>query len=239
MNKSSIILMLLAFFLIPALFSCKRVVGTGPIISETRVVSNFTKINLDMDANIKLSQGNVFSVTVDAQRNVLDEIQTNVSGNTLTVKHKNATWITGDDITVHITLPSLASLNVSGSGIIDGQTAFTCSDLKLCISGSGEINFPDIQANTIESNISGSGQVNIKNGTADNIDSDISGSGDVYASYVLAKKAVTHTSGSGTTKLNVSQQLDAHISGSGDVYYKGNPIVNASISGSGKVIHQD
>ncbi len=43
-------------------------------------------------------------------------------------------------------------------------------------------------------------------------------------------------SGSGGISVTVNTNLDAIIRGRGDVFYKGNPMINENISGSGNVI---
>lgn len=238
MHQTRMIITLLALFSL-TLFSCHKVVGTGPTVSETRNLSDFSEIRLDMDATLEITQGAHYLVQVDAQSNIMNEIRTTVSGHVLTIDHRHNTWIKSAPITVHVTLPYINALKVSGSGSIQGQTTIQSTNLTLCISGSGEITLPGIETETLESTISGSGEVNLKSGSTTNLESDISGSGDLYCSYVASKYVDARTSGSGTTKVYALNQLDAHISGSGNVYYRGNPIVNSSISGSGKVIHQD
>ncbi len=51
------------------------------------------------------------------------------------------------------------------------------------------------------------------------------------------KSAYTNTSGSGSIKLQVSDNLNVTIAGSGSVFYVGNPIITTKISGSGTVVH--
>jgi phage-related protein len=76
----------------------------------------------------------------------------------------------------------------------------------------------------------------VNNVIVEEADIHISGSGDVRNFGLQATKAKVKVSGSGNTEITVSNFLDVRINGSGDVYYKGNPSVNADISGSGKVV---
>lgn len=219
--------------------SCRKVVGSGPIESEVRTVNGFDAIDLCMDAEVKVYQDSTYYIEVQAQQNILDEIQTTVSGSTLTIKHKNNVWIKADPILVTIHTPNLSSLDVSGSGSIQGMNKIVTPTLFCDISGSGSIVLADVTCTNMHVTISGSGECECKSGTTSSLITKISGSGDIYTQYVLAQHATSETSGSGTTKVWVANDLAVDISGSGDVYYRGNPILNTHISGSGKVQHID
>lgn len=230
----------LAFIAISFIFtSCKKVVGTGPIVTETRTITDFNSISLEMDATVNITQGNEFKVDVLAQSNILDNIQTTINGTTLHVKHKNNIYIKSDPITINITMPSISNLDVSGSGSLNVINALITSTLDVEVSGSGNIKIPTLNVTNMNSQITGSGEIKINSGTATNVVSEISGSGKLDMIYVISKSVTTETSGSGTTKVYAENTLDVEISGSGNVYYKGYPTINKSISGSGKLINQN
>ncbi|MBK7691022.1 MAG: DUF2807 domain-containing protein [Bacteroidetes bacterium] len=222
-----------------AFFSaCKKVIGTGPTISEVRNVDGFDKISLAIDATVKLTQDSIFKVEVVAQQNILHELVTKVSGSTLIIMYQPVTAVIGKDVVIHISMPAIRDLNVSGSGAIQLQMGMLANDLDMHVSGSGKIQIPSVEAAHITTGISGSGEISIQSGTATQISSTISGSGDLDALNVQAHHVNTQTSGSGTTRVYATQTLFAEISGSGNVYYRGNPSVDSKISGSGKLIKQ-
>lgn len=219
--------------------SCRKVVGSGPTISETRSASGFDAISLCMDAEVTIQQDSAYSVEVRAQQNIMDEIKTDVSGSTLTIKHRNNVWIKSDPIYITIHMPNLNTLDVSGSGKIQTLNTIQTGSFSADVSGSGTIVLSGLNSTNANFKISGSGEVQCKSGTVSALNTDISGSGAIYTQYMLAQRADCETSGSGTTKVWVEKNLKADISGSGDVYYRGNPIVETHISGSGKVQHID
>lgn len=219
--------------------SCRKVVGSGPTISETRSASGFDAISLCMDAEVTIQQDSAYSVEVRAQQNIMDEIKTDVSGSTLTIKHRNNVWIKSDPIYITIHTPNLNTLDVSGSGKIQTLNTIQTGSFSADVSGSGTIVLSGLNSTNANFKISGSGEVQCKSGTVSALITDISGSGAIYTQYMLAQRADCETSGSGTTKVWVEKNLKADISGSGDVYYRGNPIVETHISGSGKVQHID
>jgi hypothetical protein len=234
--KSSITLLLIAaLYLLP---SCEKVVGEGPLVTETRIVSNFNGVSLETSGKVNLTIGPEYKVELTAQRNILDVLQTNVASGVLHIDFKDNVRATHyEDIIANITAPSVNSLRLSGSGDINVFGDDITNTLKISVSGSGNIAMQKaLVADKINVDVSGSGNIAILNGSAINEDVKISGSGNVDLVGVTAENATTRTSGSGDVKLQVSKKLDAHISGSGSVYYRGNPIISTQISGSGRVL---
>lgn len=210
--------------------------GKGSSVSETRSVSDFQKIKLSVDAELNFKMDSIYYLEINAQQNVLDEIETDVSGGDLVIKTETF-FYKHNPIKITVHAPSVNSLSVSGSGKIVCADSLLNSNLKLEISGSGRIDASKIKATGLEVHISGSGEVNINSGTVSSLVYTISGSGKLNSEYLLAENAKVSVSGSGNVTLQASQQLNVSISGSGTVRYRGNPQVNSNISDSGKLIH--
>jgi hypothetical protein len=208
--------------------------------NEDRNVPSFTKIDLGVPATLFFELGEKQKVSIDAESDILKEIETEVKGNTLEIKFKSWHFKPTGKITINITVPAIEGLDVSGSGYIEGKGKINSKSLKLDVSGSGKIKIADLSATDIKTDISGSGKVEL--GGSDVISShkiDISGSGAVSASDLQVESVKASISGSGNCRVFVKQTLHADISGSGHIYYKGSPKVNANISGSGKVTTMD
>ncbi|RPD50798.1 MULTISPECIES: head GIN domain-containing protein [Chitinophagaceae] len=235
MKNLSIALMALAL----GFASCKKVVGDGPMVNETRNVTNFTGIDLRMGADVNFKIAPEFKVEVRAQDEILRVLDTYVSGEKLVIKFENDVRVRlHDGVSVTVTAPSLRSLRVSGSGDIRTTGDIQSAAMEMDISGSGDIDMQHLATDYLDATISGSGDIKVFNGTATEEKLKISGSGSINLAGVAAKNVQTRTSGSGDTRLRVSDRLDVTIAGSGSVYYTGTPVINASISGSGKVRQQ-
>ena len=232
-----IYLSLVAGIALLSLNSCEKVVGDGPVQTETRTVASFNEIEFEVPGDLVFIEDDEREVIIEAQRNIIDVIQTYVSGSELRVKVKENTNIRSSK-PIHITVkgPGVRSLKLSGSGNLTVPGTLAAADAKLRISGSGKMMVTKVEADHLEASISGSGDIDVIEGTVNSQDLNISGSGNLDLVEVLSKTTITQTSGSGTMKVNVSETLDTRISGSGDVYYKGSPAVTVSISGSGRII---
>lgn len=195
----------------------KTLNGEGPLVKKTLDIDNFESIGLGLQATVYLTQGNNYKVEIEAQQNIIDELNKEV---------KNGSWSIGFDenyrvnnykrATVWITMPTIESMAIGGSGDIIGETPFkNLGDLKISIGGSGNITFA---------------------GDAEDLKLSIAGSGKIKAEDLKVDNAKVSIAGSGTTYLHVDNgDLDVSIAGSGKVYYKGKAGIKTSIAGSGSV----
>ena len=229
--------MFLGIVAMSVLYSCSKITGHGPIVTETRNVPAFTGVNFDLPGNLHYTPGATFKVELSSQQNLLDVIETYVSGNDLKIRVKSGVNIKSkEDIDVFIEAPDLTYLSLGGSGYMEVSQIYKPADLRLAVSGSGRIQISQLETNLLKAEISGSGDLQINNGKSNREQINISGSGMADFLNFPTDDAVTHTSGSGTIQLQVNKTLEAYISGSGVVMYKGNPTVKASVSGSGRVV---
>jgi len=204
-----------------ALASCnkERIKGSGSTTTETRSVSNFTKVNISGSGSVHITKGNSFSVQVKGYSNLLPYYETELNGGTLELHYRNGVSVSNSNIEVLITMPEIASLRSSGSTTSDIKGPFDC--------------------NTLDVNVSGAGDVLIEGAVVNQFNLSVSGSGTLKAFGMTAVRADIDISGSGKTELTVTGHLKVDVSGSGTVYYKGSPaVVESDISGSGKLIHQ-
>ncbi len=187
------------------------------MISETRDVTGFTSISLEGSANVHVTLGNTESVVVSGEDNIVPLIETNVQNHQLIIKTKPLTTYTNTKpIEVKVAMISLERVSLSGSGNID---------------------VPELKADSFKANLSGSGNITV-NGTVNSLSFTLPGSGNIFGDQLKSKTATVVISGSGNVTVYASDALDAAISGSGDIRYSGSPAnISKNVSGSGS-IHQ-
>jgi hypothetical protein len=217
---------------------CKKIIGEGDVITETRSTGNFSGFDSQIPGDVYYVQGSDYKVELTAQQNILNVIETPIINNKLVIRFKNNVRVdTHEQITARITAPSISTIKLSGSGNITVAAPLVSNSLVFNLSGSGDMTLSTVATSNLEVAISGSGNISIAGGSSNTETLKISGSGNIDALKVLSKSATTNTSGSGIIKLSASENLNVTISGSGSVLYSGNPIISTSISGSGSVIH--
>ena len=230
--KSGVAILILGNFLLFAT-SCECIQGEGKVAEQTRTVSGFDRIALNIGADLYLTQGDSYNIKLSAQQNILDAIKTDKMGSDLKIHSESMCLRSGEPIKIWITLPQLTSVKLNGSGNLLCDSTFKVNSLELEINGSGDIRM-NTDAISVTSSIHGSGDIYLK-GKAQESSASIMGSGKIIASDLVAAKTDASITGSGEIRVNTTDQLEASITGSGSIYYKGDPQVKSKVSGSGTV----
>ncbi len=204
--------------------------------SENRNLPKFTSVKLAIAANVYLSQDGKQSFRIEASDKLIKLIKTEVKNGKLTIKWTKNNVRHSEKIKIYISMEEIEGVAISGSGGIIAEDNIKAENLELAISGSGDIRFNNLEANSIKSSISGSADIFLAGSkTANSLSVAISGSGDVKAANLQVKNVRIKISGSGDCRVNAVDLLEASVSGSGDVFYKGRPKVNGKVAGSGSI----
>lgn len=208
--------------------------GEGDVVKEEIQLETITGVALGFSGDIYLTQGSPQKIVIEAQKNIIDNIERDVRSGTWQVTFKENVKDC-KPVKIYITMATLEKAGVSGSGNLMSKGAFgNLDDLDTYVSGSGEVVL-EISAKDVESAISGSGSIKLS-GDASKLEVAISGSGDVEALDLRVRECEVAISGSGDAEVNVTEGLEVAIAGSGDVRYRGEPAkVKSSVSGSGDV----
>lgn len=208
--------------------------GDGNKVTEARQVAAFTAVRVEgsIDAAVKVGGAQAVAVTID--QNLQPLVTTEVSGTTLVIKAKDASW--QGKALVEITVPALRALSIQGSSdvTIDGGQG----DVSLAIHGSGDLRWNG-EAAMLEASVSGSGDMKLS-GTAEQAKISVAGSGDVKAGDLTSKAAEVSVAGSGDVELTLDGgTFKARVAGSGDVVWHGRAQVELdSVSGSGEIVRR-
>lgn len=235
--KKIALLLSVAFFVL-TVQACRKVSGRGPVVTESRSVADFKEIKSDISGQVYVTPSATYSVTIEAQQNVIDVIETVLNDNRLTIRVKNNTSVRAEDnIIVRVASPDIRGLILSGSGNISANSPIMTSDLYMKVSGSGDIYLNGLSAQSLDANVSGSGSIDIAGGSVNRQSLEITGSGDMDFLNMASGDADVKISGSGSAKVQATERLKVRITGSGNVYYRGSPAIDVNITGSGGLKH--
>lgn len=199
--------------------SCHKrgIKGEGNIVSETRMVGEFAKIEANGSADVTVVADDEYFVIVKGYSNLVPIYKTKVNGDRLILEYKEGYWnVRNDNITVEVHTPYVDKVSLNGSGSIYVGAGYDHERLDANINGSGNVEVARSTFRYMDVFINGSGNFNAETAEVNNVYVKISGSGDAWV-YVL-------------------DYLRVRISGSGNVYYRGNPgTIDTDVSGSGQV----
>jgi len=227
----------LAFFIgagLATFYGSGGIIGSGNVISQTYDLSGFDKIEIGAGGDLFVTQGDEYSVVVEAEDNLFEHLEVEVGGDELSVDTKEFIYLKNTKpIKVFVTLPKVEKLIVEGSGSVESETLLRGEELSLVIRGSGSF---DVEVDVVElaSGIDGSGEILVR-GDAESHVASIAGSGTISSFDLITENARVRIAGSGDVMVFASEELDVSITGSGDVLYKGDASVSQRVEGSGGV----
>ena len=209
--------------------------GEGPSVAETRSLGSFSRVEVATDAELVISQGPQQEVRVEGQRNILDILDTDVSGGKLRVETGRYNLRSHEPIRVLVTVPALTDVRLSSSGSIRSTGVWSATDFGVEDTGSGSIELALGQVQSLRTRVTGSGSVTLR-GAAGAHTVNLTGSGELRGYDLSTGSTDLTATGSGRGYVRVADRLDVKLTGSGSAYYKGRPSVTQRTTGSGRVV---
>ena len=211
--------------------------GVGPVVGEIRTVDDFTGVSNNGSFDVYVTQSDDFYVEVVAQENLIPIVETYVSGNTLIIELVNGScYRSNSPVEVHVSLPELEALILSGSGKVIVDVAET-PVLECSNSGSGRISIDTVNANDAILSNTGSGSVDVIESNVIELSLWQSGSGTIDGGTVVGSTEVTIShSASGRVRASIidGTVAKAILSGSGRIDLDGDvSVADFTLNSSG------
>jgi hypothetical protein len=242
---SSIVLIAVLISLM-AFAGCVRVdmaEKSGPLSTQTYDNTGFTGVDVGSALDLEITQGDSYSVTITAGKNIFDHIHVTQSDNILKISITSWSfgwWWGRSTPRVNITMPVLNYLELSGASSGTAKGFKSGEDFIADVSGASDLNL-DMETGRFTATVSGAS--NIKGRlTATGSDIDISGASDINLTgsggdiklqssgastaalmYYPVNNANVDFSGASNGSLDISGKLDVKLSGASDLKYTGNP----------------
>jgi hypothetical protein len=189
-----------------------QIKGSGKRELQKREVAPFKAISTEGAFTIEVTCEKDRSLEVEGDDNVLEYVTSDVSSNILRLKNTRS-YSTTEPVKFKISVPDLEGLSVNGAGHIDVK---------------------GLNNDKFEIDTNGAATI-VVSGNTKMIDVGANGAGKVDAQNLHAARAVVDSRGVARIDLDVTNQLDVTVSGPSTVTYKGDPVVNKTINGPGKV----
>ena len=206
------------------------------IEEQNRQVGQFDNISVQGGIDLFLRQGSTTSVTVKANDHIINDIATEVEGNTLVIKYtkKMKTWGKNIQQKVYITVDDLDKLTASGGSDVLSE-AFNLDNLSISASGGSDLEL-NLNVKELKLYCSGGSDTNLK-GSADKLEIKSSGGSDLNAQSFKAKDCMITASGGADAHINVSGNLTMTATGASDIHYSGSPKILSQKTSGGADIH--
>jgi hypothetical protein len=253
MKKLTVALLVFVFVLSACTITPSgTVTGSGKMVTDSFNLQDFDQIFLGTSGVLYIEQGDEFSLSIEADDNILPLLDVEVEQGVLTLRTEpDITAFQFETIIYRVTLPELSMIDLSGSADIRVED-FSADSLSVNINGSGDVTFVNLDVASLSVRISGSGDMILPNVSAETIFAEVnnsglmdvagetealtvkvSGSGDLLAEALKTSTVEVAVNGSGDVMVWAVDTLNVSISGSGNVQYLGSPQLTEKISGSG------
>lgn len=156
----------------------RNVVGTGPIVTKTLTLDDFSKIENTGVADIYVTLGGPQSVVLKAQQNIIDVMTIGVLSDELKIGlEKGVSIERAEEIRFDITIPEITSIILTGVGdyILSGDYQ---EELTIVMTGVGNVSAFDLEVGTCTISITGVGNCEVY--VKDQLNATITGVGNVY-----------------------------------------------------------
>ncbi|MCK0146586.1 DUF2807 domain-containing protein [Arenibacter sp. F26102] len=207
--------------------------GNGIVEEDHRAVnSDFTAISASEGLDVYVTQGNDFEIVVEADKNIIDLIGTDIKNGTLRIHAiENIGRATKK---VYVTLPVINTLETSSGAALTTKNAISAQNIDLSASSGSNLQIEELKALNVIAECSSGAHIRLAGETETLNSSASSGSGIKAENLNSAKCSASASSGAGIT-VNASESLIAKASSGGNIRYTGNATVEHKKSSSGSV----
>lgn len=221
---SYMLLVTSVFFAMIATTKAQVVKDDGNVIQENRIISSFDRIESNGIMNIFLTQGDAEFVVIEADKNIIPYIETNVKGNRLSIGTKEDAEINkSTKMNVYITFRNIHKLELNGVGNSESQNQLDLKDLTIVNSGVGNLKLNlDCEKLKLEMNSFGNA---VLTGRVNNASIDHNGVGNLKAFDLTTNIMNIQSNGVGNSEVSSDNEIYISLNGMGNVSYKGNAVV--------------
>ena len=207
--------------------------GSGNIITQKRNLAAFTGIASSNAIDVEVRTG-ALKIEVEADDNIIEYVETRVSGNTLHVGIKKGVSLHNTHIKVNITVPELTSISANSSSDVKVLDVIKSNNkLSFDASSSADIE-AEVDAPEVAAKASSSASVQLS-GRTKNYRAEVSSSADIRSFDLLSENTDVTANSSGSADVHASVTLNAEASSSGSVAYTGGAAAKVNTNSSGSV----
>jgi len=208
--------------------------ASGPYDTQDINVEGFNKIRIDTFGEFIIEQGESESLRVEASRDYLRYLITEVEGDTLVIRTRRGFFSGPVNRAVFtISVMNLDEVSLTGAGAIK-VIGLDADSLEVNLTGAGSIEIDELIAQQLEVNLTSAGAIIIA-GSVKNQYVNLTGVGSYEAGDLKTEETDVLMTGAGSAVVWAEEDLEIELTGVGSVTYFGSPDVYQNITGLGSV----
>ena len=213
--------------------------STGKEKTVVRTLPKFSNIELYDRIELNYFYSPDYFIELTAGKNLIENIETKVEGNLLTIKNNNrCNWVRSfkKKVTVNLFAPKFTDFTYFGSGNVEFKDTLQSDVFRLNLwDASGDMHLL-LKSDYIELKThTGPGAIYAK-GSCRELIAYLGGTGKIEAEALIANDVLAINKNTGTIIVHCNNKLKAEILGPGNIFYLGNPTIDLYKKRSGNLI---
>ncbi len=187
--------------------------GSGHVVSTSFDLSGFTQLEANSGAQVEMTHGDAFAVTVDTDDNLVSHLDVGVTGSTLHIRFQNGSY-NNSTLRAKVTMPQLKGVTLDGGSTLHGEVRG--EDLAVHLNGGARATLT---------------------GTAGRVTIDVNGGAEALLSGVTAQDVQVSANGGARIEIGATGAVTGSANGGATVVISGSPTsVNVHTDGGAQVI---
>ncbi len=261
MRKTLLPVVLTAVLLLVAVLPGCSNMTLGNVVNQKINLSGFTRIEVEGNFKVDISQAETFNITVSSDNTFADYVSVTREGETLKISlhpRHNFTDFTlkAKVLEAKVTMTTLSGLRLSGTSQATVHGFKSSGDLSVDLSGASSVGMEEMQAGNLKLDISGDSHINGSISAGDIVLA-ISGASEAVISgsarnLALTASGATRTDllgmpldngdvrlgGASEARINLKGKLDTVLADASSLYFQGNPVMgNTAVTGASTIKH--
>jgi len=189
--------------------------GSGNLTKQDRTVEPFTEIEAGSAFVVKLSQGEPQQLSISADDNYINNIETTVENNRLVITSSGIK--NPSAMNIYIKVPNITLIDLQGAARLDSDGVLKGASLTIEASGASKT-YLELDVMELKSEISGASKV-VLLGTAQAHKTEVSGASSLDALKLSSQAVDAEISGAAKAKIYAVSEINADLSGAGSLIY--------------------
>ena len=194
-----------------------RGTGNGIIAEKTFDIADFSRIKLNVPADVEYSVAATPSMRVRLDENLMDLLRVSVDGETLTIG-ETGKMNRFKKLEIVLSSSSLEKLDCNGAVDFKAEGIIRGESFSLTCNGAADVEIPSLDVRTADFKVNGAGDIEVGLANAESVSLNISGAGDAKISGKTESVSIQIN---GTGDVDLTQldydRLDKSINGMGSV----------------------
>ncbi len=197
--------------------SGNHVAGNGVTAEKTFEVKDFSRLDLNVPADVEYTMSDACALTVRMDENLFEYLTVSVENGTLKIG-SSVSLRNFKKLSMKLSSPTLERLECNGAVDFISKGTLSGENFTMLVNGAADVDIPNLDAKEASFKVNGAGDINVNLLDAESVSLAISGAGDAVLSG-KAKEVKVTVNGTGDvdlTRLDY-QALDKKVNGVGSV----------------------